>query len=36
LQIDEKQYAASLEGDVVKVGVVFDLENKKILEWAAA
>jgi hypothetical protein len=36
LQIDEKQYAASLEGQVVKIGVVFDLEQKKILEWAAA
>jgi hypothetical protein len=35
-QIDEKQYAASLEGAVVKIGVVFDLDNKKILEWAAA
>jgi hypothetical protein len=34
-QINEKQYAASLEGTVVKIGVVFDLENKKILEWAA-
>jgi hypothetical protein len=33
-QIDQKQYAASLVGAVVKVGVVFDLENKKILEWA--
>jgi Predicted AAA-ATPase/PD-(D/E)XK nuclease superfamily len=35
-QIDEKQYPASLEGDVVKLGVVFDLEQKKILEWAAS
>jgi hypothetical protein len=34
-QIDQKQYAASLEGVVVKIGVVFDLEQKKILEWAA-
>jgi hypothetical protein len=33
-QINEKQYAASLEGEVVKIGVVFDLEQKKILEWA--
>jgi Predicted AAA-ATPase/PD-(D/E)XK nuclease superfamily len=35
-QIAEKQYASSLEGAVVKVGVVFDLDQKKILEWATA
>jgi hypothetical protein len=35
-QINAKQYAASLEGAVLKVGVVFDVENKKVLEWAVA
>lgn len=32
-QIDEKQYAASIKGEVIKIGVVFNLEQKKILEW---
>jgi hypothetical protein len=33
-QITEKGYANSLRKPVIKVGVVFDLENKKILSWA--
>jgi hypothetical protein len=34
-QINEKHYTASLDGEVVKVGVVFDFEQEKILEWAS-
>jgi Predicted AAA-ATPase/PD-(D/E)XK nuclease superfamily len=33
LQIHEKDYAASLEPPVVRVGLVFDFEQKKISQW---